>query len=203
MFCWKKAEKLVDIYYETSSSEDLTEILLYFQSYLKKCANNALSKSNNSGIWINFEDFYSNFYYRLWESIEDFRIIDTSTLKNVIIRRIQYAEIETIRLYKKSYKNNNMTETSYVATQWIDLSQFEICDKNRIDDDNSLFLKQSLQELKKISIEQHDIVLLLLLGYSGKEISLMLFSENNYCNSSRKKIQRAKDKFKKLLWDKR
>ncbi len=55
---WLKADKLIKTYYNSNDSEDLSEFLIFFDSYVKKCAYEATSKAHRSGIWICYEDFY-------------------------------------------------------------------------------------------------------------------------------------------------
>lgn len=196
---WLSAEKLIEKYYNSNDINDLSEFLSYFDSYIKKCSYNATCKAHNSGIWICYEDFYSNFYFKLWEIAEDFRNIHTSSLKNVIIRRFHFAEIETVRMYKKCFKIDNIPHINYISAQWDELPEFDIKDDAFLYTDNSIFLKESLLDLKVSFPKQYEIIILLFLGYSGKEINYILFGKSIYDSTSRKKIQRAKEKFKTIL----
>lgn len=62
---WLKADKLIKKYYNSNDSEDLSEFLIFFDSYVKKCAYETTSKAHRSGIWICYEDFYGEIWFSM------------------------------------------------------------------------------------------------------------------------------------------
>ncbi len=87
-------------YYLTNDKDILDLIILDLDPYIKSCAHRFVFKAQSNGVFIPFEDFYSNLCLAIWEGIEDFKSISGSTFKNVTLRRIYIAEKKTWKQYE-------------------------------------------------------------------------------------------------------
>lgn len=102
MIFWEELEEKVDCYKLNSSEENMNTIIVYSMKYLKVCAMNSKKKGIANGVFIPFDDFYSQYLLTLWESVLDYVNIENHSLKNIILHRLFIAERKVWRLYKKN-----------------------------------------------------------------------------------------------------
>lgn len=72
MNIWQMIDDLLKKYYLTNDKDILDLIILDLDPYIKSCAHRFVFKAQSNGVFIPFEDFYSNLCLAIWEGIEDF-----------------------------------------------------------------------------------------------------------------------------------
>lgn len=106
MSFWEELEIKVNIYISSRKSYDMDDIILCSSKYLKTCAHNSRKKAENLGVYIPFEDFYSEYLLSFWQGIETFLDSTNLSLKNIILRRLFIAEKKFGDCTRKKLKQN-------------------------------------------------------------------------------------------------
>ncbi|EOH91588.1 BacL2 family protein [Enterococcus villorum] len=202
MLDWKTVEDALKKYYQTNDEAILELMIKKLDPYIKTCAHNFVFKARSNGVFIPFEDFYSNLMLAIWQGIEDFRNIRTSTFKNVALRRIFIAEKKTWNQYKKTgNKKFDKNGVTYGVTRWEELETLNNNTQYTIYDNAEVFIEEKLliENFKKLDPFKGTFIELLSLGYSPKEICLLLGISQTYDAKTRKKCQRIKESFLKYI----
>lgn len=189
MIFWEELEEKVDCYKINASEDNMNNIIVYSVRYLKVCAMNSRKKANANGVFIPFDDFYSQYLLTLWETVLDYVDIENHSLKNVLLHRLFIAERKVWRLYKKkSYSPNDKDNISYTATRWNVLNdeilQGEIYSAKY---EGQITLQECLQAYRKENQEDSKLIELLIKGYSPSESVKILGINLEYNAAARKK----------------
>lgn len=201
MNIWQMIDDLLKKYYLTNDKDILDLIILDLDPYIKSCAHRFVFKAQSNGVFIPFEDFYSNLCLAIWEGIEDFKSISGSTFKNVTLRRIYIAEKKTWKQYKKSgSKVFNKDGITYDVTRWENIESLHHSKNCTVKSaERSIEEKLLIENFKKQDFFRGTFIELLYHGYSCKEICLLLGISKTYDAKTRKKCQRIKESFWKYI----
>ncbi|WP_159723565.1 BacL2 family protein [Enterococcus sp. CSURQ0835] len=201
MDCWEDLEKSFNEYRERKDDRAFTEIFSKLQQYLLIKARAAQAEAKITGVYIPYEDFYSNFSVAAWHAIEDYPDIKSSSLKNVLSHRLYYAKCEVWRTYKKKSddckdKNGN----TYDSTRWSDIDDhlYLVNDGEEITE-TELFLAEQLKNYSTINKTNYQVICLLIFGYTPAEALLKLGLAEEYNIAARKKIQRIRNSFREFI----
>jgi|GEM_PF-1285726 len=201
MSFWEELEIKVNIYISSRKSYDMDDIILCSSKYLKTCAHNSRKKAENLGVYIPFEDFYSEYLLSFWQGIETFLDSTNLSLKNIILRRLFIAEKKVWRLYKKKTKTEwDKNGVSYASARWEELNNEKVTKKtyNQFTD-YMLIMNDDFRNFANEKQENSQLISLLLFGYSPSETIKIMGISDNYDTASRKKIERAKKSFERYL----
>ena len=201
MKLWDKMNECMDEYKKERKRELMDYMLSLMDSYLKTCASNSKKKAEAFGVYIPIEDFFSNYYFSTWRALEDYCCLSGYSLKNVIIRRLSFAEKDTWKPYKKkTVDSKNEEYYSYESAKWEELGDYEgRTDRFEMGIEVQVEYLDYLNQLKEKDKVCSDFATLMILGYSSSEAAETLNISDNCDSNARKRIQRIKDKARNLL----
>lgn len=216
---WKNVERIAHAYAVTNNELEkkvlIKELFGEMKRYIGTCANNAVRNAKNYGLYIPKEDFESRIIQYIWEALETFNVDSGSTFKNIVIRRIRFAETHTWRQYKTKGNENDKDGVSYFSARWDSLDRTveggdsenrlfaDILLDNSLSAEDEFFDRNEeiniVVEFAKINQRYASIIRFISLGYKGDALAKVTGEANSNNTKMRKLIQRSKDSFAKFM----
>ena len=198
---WEKVDKKLTDYVNCPDNKNFEELFSCLEDYLSKRATAARYKAEATGVYIPFEDFYSNFRLSTWQAIEDYPTIETSTFKSVLLHRLFFSERAVWQLYKKkSADQTDKDGVTYEGARWSSTDELPETFYNSTEmDEERFYLLEELEKYASVNRTNYNFLRLLIYGFTPKEAVIKLKIADEYDASARKKVQRIRRSFKKFL----
>lgn len=199
---WQEIERQLNEYYKSHCSIALDNILFSIQPYLSKKAHLAKREAQMSGVYIPYEDFYSNYLLSTWQALEDYKDINDKNFKTVLGRRLYFSKCEAWRGYKKkSADARDKDGITYVSGRWDSIDELSNT-FGEISQTNDYFhLNEVLTKYYQENPINCRFISMLIRGFSPAEAVMQLGICKKYDASARKKVQRIRESFRRFLED--
>ncbi|MFP7253829.1 hypothetical protein SFC02_05955 [Terribacillus goriensis] len=181
------------------------DIFYILESYLNKKSISAYQRAKRLFVSLPLEDFSSNFHLALWNVVQEDDSHEQFKIK--LLHRLKIAEASVWRKYKTKGSQDDKDETSYNKARWETLSfdkEEYVYDQEVSPSTEEVFmeaytLKKYINDFIDLHPNSGRIIKALYLGYYGKELANTIYGEP-YTTTIRKKVERARDEFKKFLF---
>lgn len=198
---WIEFENKLNRYYISNCTDLLDQLLKYLEPLLSKKSHSVTREAHLKGVYIPYEDFYSNFLLSAWQAIEDYKNISDKDFKSVLGRRLYFSKCEIWRNYKKkSADARDKDGITYVSSRWerVEDHHFSSSDNCNIYCEN-IHLKEALLKFFQENPKGCEFISLLIQGYSSAEALIHLGLCSKYDVAARKRAQRMRSSFKEFL----
>ncbi len=202
---WDTLTDKVQLYMNTRNENDLEEIISFSIPYLKKYAFRAQKEAQQSGVYIPFEDFYSNLMYTTWKTVKNYSCKDDFTFQRVLRHRLFFSKCNVWRTYKTTTNDSNDKDgVSYVKSRW---SSLETIDEKTLKispaEDERLILLEALSNYSLADPKNYQFLNYLIYGDTPlealKKVGLCPSEQQVYSDKFRKKVERIRKNFRNYL----
>lgn len=219
---WKLVEGLASEYVNTGDEfkrEDiLASILSNVENYLLTGIRNATTHAIDAGLSIPAEDFESHMLQAVWNSVESFEEGSKYAFKSILARRIQTAEANVFRLYRRrSDDKNDKDGYTYESARWDsinrqvgggegtkELGEFLVSEAATteevvIENETINNILAEFKTLSKMHQRHENIIRHMYAGYTSDDLAIATGLAESNNGTMRKHVSRAKKAFEEFM----